>query len=116
MTDDPPPLLPEELRTTIPPLYETEHDADPVVRAKLFTPWTNWTWFVTEFDGEDLCFGLVCGFEVELGYFSLAEMEAIEGPAGLKIERDLHFSAKPMSAVKRDLEKLRGPEPGFEPE
>ena len=30
---------------------------------------------MTEFDGEDLCFGLVEGFEVEFGYFSKSELE-----------------------------------------
>jgi hypothetical protein len=38
-----------------------------------------------------LFFGLVKGFEHELGYFSLLELEEISGPFGQKIERDLHF-------------------------
>ncbi|MEM7630057.1 MAG: DUF2958 domain-containing protein [Planctomycetota bacterium] len=36
-------------------------------------------------DPEDLCFGLVDGHEVELGYFSFDEIESIRGPGGLKI-------------------------------
>lgn len=107
----PPSLLPAEIRARIPDLYSTEKIPDPTVQAKLFTPWTNWTWFITEFDGEDICFGLVSGHEVELGYFSLAELEAIEGPGGLRIERDLHFRPKPMSAVRSEITRLRGPEP-----
>lgn len=105
----PPPdsLLPGELRERIPALYATEDAADPIVHAKLFTPWTTWTWFVTEFDGQETCFGLVCGHEVELGYFNLAELEAIEGPHGLRIERDLHFRPQPLSKVREDLERLR---------
>jgi hypothetical protein len=31
---------------------------------------SSWTWYSTEFDGEDLFFGLVVGFETELGYFN----------------------------------------------
>ena len=111
----PPPdsLLPGELRERIPALYATQDDADPTVQAKLFTPWTTWTWFVTEFDGQDTCFGLVSGHEVELGYFNLAELEAIEGPHGLRIERDLHFEPQPLSKVREDLKRMReGPE-GF---
>ena len=45
-------------------------------------------------DGEDIFFGLVSGFEVELGYFSLSELKSVKGPFGLPIERDLHFSPK----------------------
>lgn len=61
------------------------------VIAKFFTPWTNWTWYATEFDGNDLFFGLVDGHEKEWGYFSLRELESVSGPFGLKIERDLYF-------------------------
>ena len=41
-------------------------------------------------------FGLVIGFEQELGYFSLTELEAARGPLGLPIERDQHFEPKPL--------------------
>ena len=33
-----------ELRASLPPLYSQEHNQDPVVRCKFFTPWSNWTW------------------------------------------------------------------------
>ena len=62
---------------------------------KLFTPWANWTWYVTEYDpdtGE--AFGLVNGFEKELGYFNLGEIAALKGPFGLTVERDLYWSDK----------------------
>ncbi len=36
-------------------------------------------------------FGLVDGFERELGYFSLSELESVHGPYGVGIERDLYF-------------------------
>ena len=48
----------------------------------------------TYFDGEDIFFGLVSGFELELGYFSLSELESVRGPLGLPIERDLYFEPK----------------------
>jgi len=41
--------------------------------------------------GEDLFIGLVSGFEVELGYFSLKELRGAKGPLGLQIEQDLHY-------------------------
>ncbi|MEN1706031.1 MAG: DUF2958 domain-containing protein [Planctomycetota bacterium] len=102
-------LLTAELRRELPPLYTTERDADALVWAKFFTPRTNWTWYVLEFDGEDLFFGLVDGHEIELGYFSLNELESIRGPGGLTIGRDLYFKPVPISKIKSMLES-RGAE------
>lgn len=86
-------LLTKELKKDFPELYETEliPVEEKKVIAKFFTPWASFTWYATEFDGEDLFFGLVDGLEKEWGYFSLKELESTTGPAGLKIERDLHF-------------------------
>lgn len=85
-------LLTKELIEKFPKIGEAEPlgERAPII-AKFFTPWTNWTWYATEFDGEDQFFGLVRGMETELGYFSLTELQSINGPAGLKIERDKWF-------------------------
>ena len=93
-------LLTQSLRGRLPKLGATDCRSDPVALVKFFTPWSDWTWYVTEFDGEDTLFGLVYGFERELGYFSLSELEAITGPAGLRIERDLHFNPTPLSQCR----------------
>jgi hypothetical protein len=68
------------------------HDP-PYAVVKLFTPDSSWTWYVLEYYGkdDDIAFGLVRGFETELGDFSLAEMREVKGPWGLHIERDLWF-------------------------
>jgi len=95
-------FFPKSIRDSMPPLYSQEQVRDPIVHVKFFTPWANWTWYGTEFDGEDTFFGWVVGFEKELGYFSLSEMESARGPAGLKIERDIHFEPKPLSQVMAD--------------
>jgi hypothetical protein len=100
MSDDAYTYIPDEVREKIPRLYATENVADPTVWVKLFTPDSSWTWFITEYDGEDLCFGLVKGHETELGYFSLAEIAAVRGPLKLRIERDLWFEPKPLSGVR----------------
>lgn len=97
-------LLTAALRRTIPKLYASDGHPNPTVQAKLFTPWTNWTWYVIEFDGEDTCFGLVEGHERELGYFSLSELESIMGPGGLRIERDLHFKPIDLTELKERLD------------
>lgn len=88
-------LLTKEIRKKLPPIGTTDGKGqEAVIQVKFFTPWSNWTWYGIEFDGEDLFYGLVEGLETELGYFSLRELESITGPAGLKIERDLHFEPK----------------------
>jgi hypothetical protein len=58
---------------------------------KYFTPYSNWTWYASEFDGKDRFFGLVSGFEIGLGYFLLSELASLRGPMRLPIERDLHY-------------------------
>ena len=98
-------LLPNTLLSEIPDLYASENETDPLVRAKLFLCDSNWTWFiieVSESDG-DTCFGLVVGLEVELGYFSLAELSTVRGALNLKVERDLYFEAKPLSEVREEI-------------
>lgn len=87
-----PELLPESIRAQLPPLYSQEQlGLEALARVKFFTPDAGWSWFASEFDGEDIFFGLVAGFEVELGYFSLSELQEVRGPLGLPIERDRHF-------------------------
>ncbi|MBI1827316.1 MAG: DUF2958 domain-containing protein [Planctomycetes bacterium] len=93
-------LITNEMRSKLPPLYSTEHEDDPVALVKFFTPWSDWTWYGVEFDGQDLFFGLVVGFESELGYFSLRELESLRGPGGLRIERDLYFEETPVSRLQ----------------
>ena len=57
----------------------TSEDYDAVVaKVKLFSPYNGWRWYVTEWDAETgLCFGLVEGFETELGYFDLTELAEV---------------------------------------
>jgi len=96
-------LLPAALRAALPPLYSQEHNPDPTIQIKFFTPDSNWTWYVTEGqeeDGDFLFFGFVVGFEKEWGYFMLSELESASGPLGLPIERDLHFEPAPMSTIR----------------
>lgn len=94
-------LLTKEIRDRLPPIGTTDGQfGDAVVQVKFFCPWSNWTWYATEFDGEDLFFGLVVGFETELGYFSLSELRSVHGPWELGIERDRHFRPRPLREVR----------------
>ena len=92
-------FFPAYARKRLPKLGGTEGQQDPVVQVKFFTPWSDWTWYALEFDGSDTFFGWVVGFEKELGYFSLQELEGVRGPWGLRIERDIHFEPTPLSKV-----------------
>jgi hypothetical protein len=104
--DDAHDLLPAWLAATVPALYATEGEADPIVHVKLFTPDSSWTWYLTEYspvapDGTPcLAFGLACGHEDELGYVSLDELRAVRGHLGLQVERDLWWQATPLSQVQ----------------
>jgi hypothetical protein len=65
-------------------------DHAPVV--KFFNPLGVGTWLATELDEDgDTLFGLADVGEPELGCFSLAELEALELPFGMGIERDILF-------------------------
>ena len=66
---------------------------------KFFTPDGNWTWYASEFDGEDTFFGLVDGHVRELGSFSLSELKSVRGRFGLPIERDRHFTPTPLTEL-----------------
>jgi len=106
-------LLTEEIRGKLPPLYSQESKGGKaVVYTKYFTPSSNWTWYVTE--GEPVTddsgkevdyrfFGLVDGHCKELGYFSLSELESVNGPMGLPIERDLYWLPKTLEEIAPEL-------------
>ncbi len=99
--DDAHDLMPDWLAADVPALYATERDDDPIVRCKFFTPDSSWTWYVTEYSPlEGMCFGLVDGLEAELGYFSLEELRSARGHLGLRIERDLWWTPRPLSEVR----------------
>ena len=94
-------LLDDESREKLPPLYSGEEQGlDALAQVKFFTPTSNWTWYASEFDGDDIFFGLVSGFELEFGYFSLSELQSVKGPLGLPIERDLHFKPKSLRELR----------------
>ena len=97
-------LLTKALRGALPPLGATDGQGGQAVAVvKLFTPDSSWTWFAVEFDGDDLFFGLVDGLEMELGYFSLAELESVRGPLGLPIERDRFWTRKTLGEIAPSL-------------
>ncbi len=94
-------LLTKELTSKLPFLYTQEDIDDPMVICKFFAPWANGSWYAIEFDGKDTFFGFVVGWESELGYFSLSELQDFKGPLGLSIERDMYFRPCKLSEIKK---------------
>ncbi|WP_113772064.1 DUF2958 domain-containing protein [Kiloniella litopenaei] len=90
-------LITKEIREKLLSNFKNE-DADHTPVLKLFSPWNSATWLITEMveGDEDKLFGLCdLGFgSPELGYVSLSEIEDIDGPLGLRIERDMHFKPR----------------------
>ena len=96
-------LLPDEIQEQFPKLYETDGmGLMAIAIVKFFTLDANWTWYAIEFDGEDIFFGLVDGFEKELGYFSLHELASIKGKFGLPVERDETFESESLENLKNN--------------
>ena len=95
-------LLPDAVKKELPALYSQEEiGLNALVRVKFFSIQSNWTWYASEFDGEDIFFGLVIGFVAELGYFSLSELESV----GILVERDLHFEPKSLHELREHYAK-----------
>jgi hypothetical protein len=99
-------MMTEEIRKRLPKLYETENlpIEEKMAQVKYFSPYNGWRWYAVEFDGEDTFFGLVEGFEVEWGYFSLSEMMnvALGGNTLPAVERDLYFVPTSMKQIETE--------------
>ena len=102
-------LISQTLSHNIPDLYETEGVGDPICYVKLFTPDSNWTWYIMELSRDDqkTCFGYVVGLDSELGFFTLDELKSVHGPLGLAIERDMSFTPTSLTQVKKDEHESR---------
>jgi hypothetical protein len=97
-------LLTEEIRRRLPKLGATGDTPlqDRIAQVKFFTPDAGWTWYAVEFDGADTFWGYVIGAEREFGAFTLSELESVEGPFGLRVERDLYFRPTPLRELVKE--------------
>lgn len=93
-------LMTKEIEQQIPKLYSQDGKGEnAIVYVKFFDPYGSWSWYATEYSKEEkLFFGLVKGFETELGYFSLDELESVG-----RIERDLYFRPKTLKEVREEI-------------
>ena len=98
-------LMTQKLADVIPALGANENarDYDEVLTpAKLFSPYNGWTWYITEMDPKTgQCFGLVDGFEKEIGYFDLTELAETTVFGGVPaVERDLYWQPRTLGQIK----------------
>ena len=88
-----------ELITKMPKTYETDGEGDKAV-AHLHYFTSGWDFYITEKDtnpGQHQAFGLVAGFEIELGSISIPEL------LGCGAEIDLYWEPKTIGAVRAEL-------------
>jgi len=95
-------LLTEEIKKSLPALYSQEENKAPLARARFIDSLGDWSWYAIEFDGDNLFFGLVLGFERELGYFTLSEFEEVNQKAGFdRIQLDPDFTPVSVHEIQR---------------
>lgn len=97
-------LMTREIAEGLPRLYEQDGAEDPTVYVHYFSCVNGWDWWLLEFDGTDEAFGLVEGYDDELGYFSLKEMAELNRSMGFAVvERDERFSPKPLRRRQEEV-------------
>ena len=95
-------LMTKEIETKAREQYPKGSDLETQkVVAKFFDPTGSWTWYLMNQDPEDpdYLWGIVKGFEVEIGSFSLSELQTTKVRFGLGIERDPGFHPMPAKEV-----------------
>jgi hypothetical protein len=100
-------LLTKEITEKLQEQFSKGADFDQMVVAKFFDPCGSWCWYVMNEDPNDpdYLWGIVKGFEVEMGSFSLSELESVKGALGLGIERDLYFTPMPALEIWEKLNR-----------
>ena len=94
-------LLPNSVRSKLPKLYSQDGKKDPMVIVKFFSPYTNYTLYVTEFDGKDTLYGYGGIGGKEWGYASFKEIVTLNRNGLPLVERDMHYGPKRFSKVRK---------------
>ena len=98
-------LMTKEIEKKARAQYAQGNNLNQLVVAKFFDPSSQWTWYLMNQDPEDpdYLWGIVKGFEVEVGSFSLHELSTIKNKLGLGIERDMYFKPYPAQEIYNKL-------------
>ena len=108
-------LMPRSVGGKIPPLGTYANSTRERIRevtptAKLFTPMSNWTWYIMEWDADTgRCFGLVQGIGQEFGDFYLAELSEIMAFGGnmMEAERDCYWNSETTGEIMESWQNAR---------
>ena len=84
--------------------YDKGSDMEQMVVAKYFDPMGSWRWFLMNMgQSEDYCWGIVDLFAIEMGSFSMRELQSIQLPLNMGIERDKYFEPVKASELWKEL-------------
>ena len=84
--------------------YDKGSDMEQMVVAKFFNPIGNGTWYLMNLaDDKDYAWGIVDMFAVEMGSFSMRELQGIKLPLNMGIERDKYFEPIKASELWKEL-------------
>ena len=97
-------LLTKEITKKATKQYDEGSDMEQMVVAKFFNPIGNGTWYLMNLaDDEDYAWGIVDMFAVEMGSFSMKELQNLELPLNMGIERDKYFEPVKASELWNEL-------------
>ena len=97
-------LLTKEITEKATKQYSKGSDMEQMVVAKFFDPMGSWRWYLMNLgEDEDYAWGIVDGHAVEMGSFSMRELQSIQLPLGLGIERDMYFEPVKASELWKEL-------------
>ena len=97
-------LLTKEITKKATKQYSKGSDMEQMVVAKFFDPMGSWRWYLMNLDEDkDYAWGIVDGNAVEMGSFSMRELQSIQLPLGLGIERDRYFEPVKASELWKEL-------------
>lgn len=84
-------LIDEELKRRFKEVWEQILEKKVLVLARFYAPWNDWSWYVAEYYPEHkVCYGFV-SHEDRRAYFSLVQIEDIQWPYWVQIQRDTCF-------------------------
>ena len=105
-------LLTAALKRKLPPLMGQDGKGDDaIVHVKLFCPYSDFTWYLTEYDPKDnQAFGVAYQALMvdqlpagEFGYISIEELENMHRNGLPLIERDLYFTPTTVGEIRAKL-------------
>jgi len=92
-------LLTKELREKLPDLGSTDNNKQRMIWTRFYIPNNVWTWYPFELSKQsDMMFGLAIGFDKEIGYWTLSELQ----DTGLVL-RDVSFKPREWSILKEQV-------------